>query len=291
MSKFKKGICIAAAIILGIVVLGFMSTIFANDSKNAGAIFKVGGLDEITGKYVENDKTIYTEKAIDCYGLRIEPDFESTVTYDIFYYDGEDKLLKVVKGLSDVYDEDFEVAEKCRIVIHPEIPEDVKEKDFKVRFWNVAKYSSMLKITNSKKSNVIDYSNNLYNEEKLIKGYGLIIDHSSNEPLNINNLIHDENTSGYFVSPIIDVDKSADGIVMFVKATYPPESYGYLFLANEDGICVDEGSFGSVSTGLGDGWHKIILSESSVEDAVYARLCFDNMSNIENAYVYYTYEK
>ena len=66
LGKFGRLLVI---VLCGAIIIGALGSVVAfahNDTKSAGAIFKVGGLDETTGKYIENDKTIYTEKAIDC---------------------------------------------------------------------------------------------------------------------------------------------------------------------------------------------------------------------------------
>ena len=165
MTKFKKGLCIALAIILGLVALGAVATFADNDTKSAGATFKVGGLDPVTGKFVETDKSLYTEKAINAYGLRIEPDFESTLTYDVYYYNVDDILIEKRLGLTDVYTSKIEHAQYARIVIHPDIPDDVKEKDFKVGVFDVMKYASQLKITVSKDVSKYGDFENLFNED------------------------------------------------------------------------------------------------------------------------------
>ena len=281
---------IIGIVLVGALLVGILSSfaVFANDTKSAGAIFKVGGLDETTGKYVETDKSIYTERAIDAYGLRVEPDFESTVTYDIYFYDGTDNLLKVVKGLKNVYDEDYEIASKCRIVIHPEIPDDVKEKDFKVRLWEVAKYASMLKITNSKESNGIDY-HNLYDKNNVISGSFLnIIPDENNEPT-LGGSIYAIDTSeiyaAYSTTPVIELDKNADGIVVFVNLVYPPENWANVFLANAEGKIISARPISSNGVGLGDGWQMLKLSETDIEDAVYARVSY-NTACVNDMYIY-----
>ena len=285
--SWKNILSIGLAVLVLFGAVGAVASFATNDNKPAGAVFKVGGLDPVTGKYVKTDKTIYTENAIDAYGLRVEPDFESTVTYDIYYYDNEDKLLTVVDGQTEIYDEDFEVAEKCRIVIHPEIPEDVKEKDFKIHFWDVAKYASMLKITVSKESNGIDYEN-LLKKDDLINGVKYVrYDAEGNlEPTNINDYETEDVPEFACVSPVIEIDASADGIIIFVKLGYPPESYGYFFLADEDGNVVNHSTvWASIDNSI-DGWNVVKLSETDLKDARYFRFSFDNSSCLEDFYVY-----
>lgn len=288
-NRYKRKISvkkIIGIVFVGALIVGILSSfaVFANDSQPAGAIFKVGGLDETTGKYVENDQTIYTEKAIDCYGLRIEPDFESTVTYDIFYYDANDVLLEKRLGLTDVYDEEFIVAEKCRIVIHPDIPDDVDEDDFKVRLWNVPKYSSMLKITVAKTpEEILDYDNNLFNASELDVGHG--IGSTSTKIDDISELVSGQ------ITPVLELDTKFDGYYVFINKVYPPDDYAHVVVADESGnIILHHGininGIGQNEQGVGtyycDGWYyaKIELPE----DAALMRVSMSN--TVENCYIY-----
>lgn len=228
MSKGKKIFCIILAIVLGVLAFGTITTVFANDSQPAGAIFKVGALDPETGEYIENDKTIYTEKAIKCNGLRIEPDFDSTVTYDVYFYDENDVLLYNQLGLKKVFVNEFELAEYARIVIHPEIPEDVKEKDFKVDIFDVVKYSDMLDITISKEEAVYDF-NNLYNEKTMIKGYTIVGDGGSID--GSANYIESNNSK---VSPLIKIDSDEDVLDVWITHELPPVYTSFVIFYDEN---------------------------------------------------------
>ena len=100
--KWKKILSTALACLVLVGAVGAVAAFATNDSKPAGAVFKVGGLDPVTGKYVKTDKSIYTEKAFECIGLRIEPDFDSTVKYDVYYYDADGNLLETHVGLTEI---------------------------------------------------------------------------------------------------------------------------------------------------------------------------------------------
>ena len=152
------------AILLG-AVAGTVALIRRDTKTISSFEFKRGALDE-NGEYVKSDKSIYTENAFDCIGLRVEPDFEFKGTYDVFYYDYDGNLVEKKLGLQKVYDEDFPLAKMARIVINPEAPEDVKENDFKIKFWEVNSYAKKLKITVDKKQEYL-YEDclNLYNAQ------------------------------------------------------------------------------------------------------------------------------
>ncbi|MBQ9703494.1 MAG: hypothetical protein IJV68_03005 [Clostridia bacterium] len=247
MSKGKKIFCIILAIFLGALAFGTISTVFANDTKPAGAIFNVGGLDPETGEYVENDKTIYTEKAIKCNGLRIEPDFDSTVTYDVYFYDEHDTLLYKELGLEKVYVSEFELAEYARIVIHPEIPEDVEEKDFKVDIFDVVKYSDMLDITVSKEEAVYDF-NNLYDEKTMLKGYTIVADGGI-----VNGIDEyiEEPTSK--VSNLVKLDKYEDTIDVWVRHKLPPVYTTFIMFIDAEGGVIESNSY-RIETFDENGW-------------------------------------
>ena len=232
-NKGKSG-RILAFVLFGALIIGALGSVVAfahNDSKTIfSREFSRGGLDPLTGKYVETNKTIYTEKAFECIGLRIEPDFESTVTFDVYYYDKNENLLDTKLGLTEVYDEDFPLAQYCRIVIHPEIPEDVKEKDFEIEWNKVNKYAKMLKITVDKEQNYLyEESLNLYDPAKV------------NEGKSFSNITSETSTSdlisvaGCKVTHNIVVDGTYEYYDVYVLFETTAEDYSICGIFNSDG--------------------------------------------------------
>ena len=181
MKYFKKNwkriLCIALVCVISLGVLGGIASFATKDTKTISAsAFSRGGLDE-NGKYVNTDKSLYTEEAFECIGLRVEPNFEANLTYDVYYYDYSNRLIESKLGLTDVYDEDFPLAKTCRIVIHPEIPADVKEKDFKIGFFDVYKIAKQLTITvNKNQEYLYSESVNYYVEENATQGMKLAVE-------------------------------------------------------------------------------------------------------------------
>lgn len=121
-------------------------------------IFSVGGIGN-DGKHIKNKLTLYNEDYIECQGLRIERDFESTVKYDIHYYDVAENYLGSVSCTDDNYSlsNNFSNARYCRVVIKPQN----RTKDISIfETYSIAK---QLKITVDKdqdyvsKYNVFDY--------------------------------------------------------------------------------------------------------------------------------------
>ena len=167
--KRWKGI-IAAVLVIGALIAACagLAVISKNDTQKIRAsAFSRGDLDD-TGIYVESDKSIYTKEAFRCTGLRVEPDFESQVTYDVYYYDYDLDFVEAKKGLSDVYDEDYPpLASYARIVIHPE---ESDSKDFKIHFYEVVKYANDLTITVDKNQDFLYDMNNLYIDDNSESG-------------------------------------------------------------------------------------------------------------------------
>ena len=160
---------ILSAILVGALLIGVIAgvAVWAKDKTKtlSPTIFSRGALDE-NGDYVENDKALYTKDSFPCIGLRVEPDFEYNGTYDVYYYDPDDRLLTVKENLTGVYDEDYPLASHCRIVMYPGIPEDVNAKDFKINFWEVLSYANKFTIeVNKDQTNLYGERINLYVEE------------------------------------------------------------------------------------------------------------------------------
>ena len=143
IGKFKlkektKSIIKTVAVVLGIaMILGLVVGFLGNDRKTISSTeFKRGDLDA-NGQFVESDVAIYTKDAFSCDGLRIEPAFESNLTYDVYYYDVNGTLLASKTNLEGLFEEDFPMADRARVVIHPEKPADVKASDWTIRFWEI----------------------------------------------------------------------------------------------------------------------------------------------------------
>lgn len=170
--KFNWKGLVAAILTCGVIVgaVAGVVTIFNNDTKTISpGVFSVGSLDE-NGEYVKSEKTLYTKEAFECVGLRVEQNFDSNITYDVYYYDHDERFIESKLGLTGVYDEDYPLACLARIVIHPEIPDDVDLDDFKIRFWEVRGIANDLKITVNKNQEDKYETGNLYNSENVVTG-------------------------------------------------------------------------------------------------------------------------
>lgn len=165
MSIFKRKFKwknILSFVLVGVLLIGSVAglgAIFNKDTKTiSSTAFAVGCINE-QGNYAESKTSIYTKDMFECQGLSIEPDFEATGTYKVFYYDENKNFIGATE---DLYAEDgvynkgnsFPFAKYARIMITPDVPtaDDGKEvKDFKIRFYEVYGYANEYNITVDKK--------------------------------------------------------------------------------------------------------------------------------------------
>ena len=138
-------VALAAGALLGV------GTALTNKTKKVSPlVFERGALDA-NGLHVESKTSIYTKDLIECQGLEIEPDFEVSGTYQVFYYDTNKQFLGA-SALQDsqtdgVYTKGMEypLAKYCRIVISPtaSVDEDgYVDEDWKIRFYEVTSYAN-----------------------------------------------------------------------------------------------------------------------------------------------------
>ena len=146
--KFKDFL-LGVLVVLLLFGLGFFAVkSCSNDDetmKEVNLSWSVGSLNQ-TGKYLNSDKSIYTDKMFDCVGLEIELDFESSIQYQVFYYDDLGNFISS-SAISNE-SQDMEVADggvQARIVVTPIYQEDLEEEDKVIKWYQVNKYAKQLK--------------------------------------------------------------------------------------------------------------------------------------------------
>ena len=169
----KKTKSIISGILLVVIIAGVLAlagSLLGKETKTISSTeFSVGGINA-QGNYVESKTSIYTKDMFECQGLSIEPDFEATGTYQVFYYDSNKNFFGATDELNaedGVYNigETFVFAKYARIVITPDVPLDEDgnvEENFKIRFYEVVGYAKDYKITVNK--------NQTYTVKNFIKG-------------------------------------------------------------------------------------------------------------------------
>ena len=175
--RIWKKICsivLSIGLVLGSVV-GLTSLLVKIEEDNLKTIlptYHIGNVSDVDGKYVESSTSIYSD-LFECQGLQVTPDFDSKVIYKIFYYDyNEDFIGSSADNLVDFYKIDFPIARYARIKI---IPID----DEKVSWYEVAKYSTQLKLEVNKEQNKkftgIKLSSTLNSEKEYTKNENDIV--------------------------------------------------------------------------------------------------------------------
>lgn len=125
-----KKVALALAGVCAITAVGFgvkaIVDYTKNDLKKVTLSYDVGNLGA-DGKYVNDESTLYTKDAFACYGLQVKSDFDSTVNYQIFYYDILDNYISSTAFMQDGYSGEAPVnGAYARIVIEPRNDEDGK---------------------------------------------------------------------------------------------------------------------------------------------------------------------
>ncbi len=213
-SKWKAVLSATLCVALLVGAIGGIVAITKRETKRIPASsFSLGALNADTGKYEPSKKAIYTKEMFKCQGLRVEPDFEAGCTYDVFYYDYDGRLLDKNLGLSEIYDEDFPLAEYARIVIHPEIPEDVDEDEFKIKFYEVLGIARKLTITVDREQKDKDgKSFNLYNDAAALQDTTI-----SDDATAVGSVIETESCSGVKVSEQIALEDSFKYVDIYIR--------------------------------------------------------------------------
>lgn len=232
--KWDKILSAALVIVLLVGCVAGLAAIFNTKTTEVSDFnFKKGALDS-KGFYLKSDTSIYTKDLIECQGLVIEPDFEATGSYQVFYYDVNKNFVEATPKFdahtNGIYERDNAVpsAKYCRIVISPDTPKDddgYPVDDWKIYFWDVAGYADDYKITVNKKqtSFVIPYqgSNKLSYRTNAtcgissgVNGFALS-DMGAGAGLNVSELV---STDGYYnICIVAEADKIDDVTINFLS--------------------------------------------------------------------------
>lgn len=291
-TSLKKILCLVLAGIAMFTIIGGVAAFATKDSKTISwRNFTVGDID-INGKYVESKQSLCTKEAFNCIGLRVVPDFDSKLTYDVFYYDYNDVLLDAKRGLTGVYDEDYPLAKTARIAIHPEIPNDVKASEFEIGYFDIKGYADKLNITVDKKQNYL-YSNtiNLYNEENATFNKTFYVEGVKTTEWNTLDASLVEN-SQCIVSDEIKISSEYSRYDIFVRCSekdLPPNSYLIAVIADAEGNVVMDGNkpvcvMNNVAEANTYVWHKITIEVP--EDVEFDHLRVSMPSDVESCYIF-----
>ena len=248
--KIKKNWkSILSVVVVIALLMGTLGLVIGLGNRNTrttinSSAFSRGSLNS-SGKYVESNQSIYTKEAFGCIGLRVAPDFEFNGTYDVFYYDYNDKLVDSKIGLDSIYEEDYPLSMMARIVIHPNIPEGENASEYKIKWYEVSSIANMFDITVNENQEWSYSSNNLYDDTKAI--YDKSFDIQSNTKVEIKDNNHMK------VSDKIIVEDGVVAYDVYVKKTVQLENQWTLaVVSEEDDTIVDFVSFDLTSPAIGE---------------------------------------
>lgn len=230
MNKIAKTILI---IVLCLAVVGGIFGVVAwtqsdkFDQKDLSFLgkYEVGGLDS-NGNYMSTNASIYTKKPIECQGLNCNLVFDSTISYQLYFYDQNNEFVHTTGKLTGTFTEDGVpfFAKYVRIVITP-------KEDDKVTSMEVAKYAKQLKVSVNREQGFKNYTENLVNivvEGKLLEGA-------------TGNLV-DSDTEGAGVSDYINITPYKETMIFREKVTDISNSVLFCYDSNK-------GYLGSVKIG------------------------------------------
>lgn len=142
-------VALVVATVVGIGAL--ISHFVSNKADDNGRVeinlsYEVGGLTSY-GKYEETKESIYTKEAFQCQGLLIEPQFDSTVSYQVFFYDNLGNFVSSTSSMEGYYTDEIPTGSSyARIVITPKWDKDTEDDDRKINIFQVSKYSKQLTV-------------------------------------------------------------------------------------------------------------------------------------------------
>lgn len=103
------------------------------------------GLIDTEGKFEQGTSSIYTKDFTSVDGLTVEIKDDATITYKLFFFDKDEKLVEMTSALSSDYDSSLtpETAEYFKIMITP-------TNDAEVSWFEIGTYAKQLTVTVNK---------------------------------------------------------------------------------------------------------------------------------------------
>ena len=254
--NFKSILGIVLIIILVFAVIGGIGSCAKDETDNVSMFeFERGDLDK-NGQHVESKRAVYTKKAFECLGLKCTPDFDSHLSYSVYYYDSEDNFLDSVTGLTRTYEYDHPFATHARVVIYPDVPEDENEDDYEIPFYKVYTVANKLDITVSEKqTNKYSKLGNLYDELNCTVS-------RSFQTTTVGEKLTPITSLGMKITEEISVPTGYEKFDIYVRST---EGSTYEVVASsESDVILAETS----TTSKAGSWYKLTLDLTQITDTV-----------------------
>lgn len=122
-------IVLAVGVVIGCISLvATLTNKSEDDFKTFKPSYAVGAIDSVTGQYTEDECALYTPDLIECTGIELYADFESSIDYVVYYYDENDAYISSTpnEALNLKVDDMPEGAVGVRIAIYPTADENEK---------------------------------------------------------------------------------------------------------------------------------------------------------------------
>lgn len=261
-----KGLKIALIVVLILAAVGggtagIISLVDSDkfDTKNISDLsFGVGGLDS-TGKYMSTDKSIYTKDAFECQGLSVSLEFDSEISYQIYFYDQNNDFVHTTGKLEGAFVSDSIpfFAKYARIVITP-------DDDEKVTTLEVLKYAKQLNAKVNREQGFKNYTENLMEvdiEGSLLQG---------------DNEVVPSEIDGAFISKYVNISSYDEGLMFRFHTTDISGSaiFLYDFSKNYLGkVVVKDVSVSVFTSSEGINYYEVSLEKlrEKYEDIVFVR--------------------
>ena len=148
IGKFIK--LVFAVLLIGGIIFACVK-FFDRDTKTISMFeFEVGAIDE-NGDYKQDKQSICTKEMFSCAGLNVEPSFEYSGTYRIFFYNMDRDFICSTESLTNVYTEEIPAAARyARVMITPDAPLDEDASSFSINYFEKFGYAREVTISVSK---------------------------------------------------------------------------------------------------------------------------------------------
>lgn len=252
--KTLKGIGLG---VLGVATLiGAAATINHFKADEDGLVkvhlnYDIGGLDS-NGEYEETDESIYTKKAFESQGLKVEVDFDSNIDYEIFFYDQYGEFISSTGKLEKNFDGETPlVASHARIEITP------KEDEDGIKWYEKSGYANQLTIKVAEEQEY-NLTANLFEIDPEIDGkkwYGL----SSNTSFTLVDAEYETYSSAF-----IDCTEYSKLLVGIVDNGSPESHYELLYFGTDDSD--EKLSYTKVNCSASSNINDIVYQEIEIPD-------------------------
>jgi hypothetical protein len=141
----KVGILLLCVIAVGLVASAVVGAADDSDYKRTHLRWDVGGIDENGAYNPELENSIYTVKSLECSAISLAADFDSDISYSVYFYDENDEFIQVIQNDGrelEVEGDSFpETAVSVRIVITPN-----DDENGKIGLFEKSKYANQLTV-------------------------------------------------------------------------------------------------------------------------------------------------